>query len=160
MNRSCSAKCTLVQCAVWLEETRIWSSFVASLSRWPRPTSCPDLAWKLTLLVPIALSLDNTTSELFHLDIGAPLLSLGLTWLLTAAQLMNRSELDSSKLCKFCTKNCIKFWTTSSLFVTTNNELMGNWWITDEELIKNWWRNDKGVMKNWWRIDEELMKSW
>ena len=78
----------------------------------------------------------------------------------TKCQMKQNEKLDSSKLCEFCTKNCIKFWTMSSLFVTTNDELMGNWWITDEELIKNWWRNEKGVMKKWWRIDEELMKNW
>ena len=66
-------------------------------------------------------------------------------------------KLDSSKLCEFCTKNCIKFWTTSSLFVTTNDELMGNWWITDE--VVKWERSDEEVMKKWWRIDEELMKN-
>ena len=52
------------------------------------------------------------------------------------------AKLDSSKLCEFCTKNCIKCWTTLSLFVTTNDELMGNLWITGEEMIKNWWRSD------------------
>ena len=55
---------------------------------------------------------------------------------------MHNERLDSSKLCEFCTKNCIKFWTTLSLFVTTNDELMGNWWITGEEMIKKWRRSD------------------
>ena len=70
-----------------------------------------------------------------------------------------KTKLDSSKLCEFCTKNCIKFWTMSSLFVTTN-ELMSNWWITDEEVMKNWWSIDKELTKNWCRSEEELRKKW
>ena len=64
-NTSSTSTDHVLQCAAWLEETRIWTSFLASLAS---SHQLPRLGLKIDSFAPIAFSSDNlnlASSQLF-----------------------------------------------------------------------------------------------